>query len=140
MPVSIDMSNQGIWNSYGVDGYGEFNYFILDSTTRIPAGFPYTLYSATGYGGVLLIGGQNPYTGEAGPLAYDLSCPVERLPNVRVYVDGNSMEAICPDCGSHYNVTEAGGAPMSGPAEAMHYALTPYQCYPTVNGGYIITQ
>lgn len=140
MPVSIDMSNQGIWNTYGVWGYGQYSYFIYTGTIREPSGFPYNYSSATGYGGVLLISGQNAFTGDVGPLAYDLSCPVERMPDVRVYVDGNSLEAVCPECESHYNVVEAGGAPLSGPAASMHYGLTPYQCYPTTTGGYIITR
>ena len=139
MAVHIDLSNQGLWNTYGVNAYGQFNNFIFTTSLRIPSGFPYTYNSATGYGGVLLICGQNPYTGDIGPLAYDLSCPVERMPDIRVYVDLNNYQAVCPDCGSHYDIVEAGGAPLSGPAAAMHYALTPYQCYPTLNGGFIIS-
>ena len=138
MAVNIDMSNQGIWNWYGVHSYGEFNYFIFTSKWRLPAGFAYTYNSATGYGGVLLICGQG-FSGDVGPLAYDLSCPVERLPDVRVFIN-DYLEAECPDCGSRYNVTEANGAPVAGPAYSMHYALTPYSCYPTTSGGYVITR
>lgn len=140
MAVSIDLSNQGVWNTYGVSGYGQHRDFIFSNNERQPAGFPYNYNSATGYGGILLISGQNPYTGDIAPLAYDLSCPVERLPYVRVYVDDDTLEAVCPDCDSHYNVTEAGGAPLSGPAASMHYAMTAYQCYPTTTGGYIISR
>lgn len=140
MAVNIDLSNQGIWNSYGVHGYGQYVNFIFTTGIRQPSGFPYNLNSATGYGGILLIWGQNAFTGEVGPLAYDLSCPVERLPSVRVYIDNNTLEAVCPDCGSHYDVIEAGGAPRSGPAEAMHYALTHYECYPTSTLGFIVTR
>ena len=140
MAVSIDLSNQGIWDTWGVHYPGQHFEFILRNPVREPAGFPYSYGSATGYGGVLLIYGQNSFTGEVGPLAYDLSCPVERMPEITVYVDENSLEAICPDCGSHYNVLEAGGAPTEGPADAMHYAMTQYQCLPTINGGYIITR
>ena len=139
MAVNIDLSNQGIWNSYGVNGFGSFNTFILANGIVEPAGFPYIYNSATGYGGVLLIYGQNPYTTEVGPLAYDLSCPVERLPNVRVYVDLLTLDAVCPECDSHYNVIEAGGTPISGPAKEMNYAMSAYQCLGTVTGGYIIT-
>lgn len=136
MPVNIDLSNQGVWNSYGVTAFGQFNLFIIDQ--RIPAGFPYIYNSATGYGGVLLICGQNPFSGDVGPLAYDLACPVERLPSVKVYVN-DDLNAVCPDCGSIYNIIEAGGTPVSGPAKDMGYALSPYQCLATVNGGYFIT-
>lgn len=140
MAVNIDLSNQGIWNSYGVFGYGDYRYFILTTDIREPAGFPYQYNSATGYGGVLLIGGQNVFDGDVAPLVYDLSCPVERLPYVRVEIDNETLEAVCPDCESHYNVVEANGAPVSGPAKSMDYALTPYQCYPTSTGGYVITR
>lgn len=139
MAVYIDLSSQGLWDTYGVEGFGQYNMFIFTSNTRVPAGFPYSYNSATGYGGILLISGQR-FSGDVQPLAFDLSCPVERLPNVRVYIDNNTLDAICPDCGSHYNVVEANGAPLSGPAEAMHYALTPYECYRARTGGYVITR
>lgn len=139
MAVNIDLSNQGIWNTWGVHGYGDSRKFIYTDKIREPSQFPFSYNSATGYGGVLLIVGQG-YSGDVEPLAYDLSCPVERQPDVRVAIDGNTLEAVCPDCGSHYNVVEAGGAPVSGPAESMHYALTPYSCYPTNQGGYIVTR
>lgn len=138
MAVNINLDNPGLWSVYGVHGYGDSMEFILTDNMRVPAGFPYAFNSATGYGGVLLISGQSTATGDTAPLAYDLSCPVERMPDIRVYVDPVTYDAICPDCGSHYNVTEGGGAPISGPAEAMHYAMRPYDCYPTVNGGYLI--
>ncbi|MCH5218276.1 MAG: hypothetical protein J1F07_07000 [Muribaculaceae bacterium] len=138
MKVNIDLSNQGLWNTYGVHTYGQVNDFILE--LRLPAGYPYGYNAGTGYGGVMLIYGQNGFTGEVGPLAYDLSCPVERKPDVRVYVDHESLEAVCPECGSRYNVVEAGGTPVADPAKGLHYGLTPYQCYPTTNGGYVITR
>ena len=137
--VNIDMSNPGLWISYGVAGVGDFNYF--DINQRIPAGFPYTYNSATGYGGVLLVFGFDPNLGMPGPLAFDMSCPVERLPEVRVKIDPDSNdEAVCPECHSHYNVIDGIGAPVSGPAVKMKYALTPYACYPVNNGGYIISR
>ena len=140
MAVNIDLSNPGIWSTFGVHGFGDYEYFIFSSSERKPPNFPYSYNSATGYGGVLLIGGQNVYTGDVAPLAYDLSCPVERMPDIRVKVDDETDEAVCPVCESHYNVVAANGAPVSGPAVSMKYAMTPYNCYPTVNGGYIITR
>lgn len=140
MAVNIDLSNQGIWNTYGVEGFGQYNKFIFTTKERIPSGFPYTYNSATGYGGVLLIWGQNAYTGDVSPLAYDLSCPVERSPEVRVNVDHDTYEAVCPVCFSHYNIIEGNGAPLEGPALSMHYAMSHYECYPTTNGGYVITR
>lgn len=137
MPVNIDLSNPGIWQSYGVEGVGEFDEFIIGNGVVKPSGFPYTYNSATGYGGVLLIGGQDPFTGDVGPLAYDLSCPVERSPEVRVKVDLTNLDAVCPECGSHYNVITLGGAPVEGIAKDLGYGLTRYRC-DRINGGYII--
>ena len=140
--VNIDLGNAGVWATYGVSGYGPHREFILADGIRLPAGFPYTVYSKTGYGGVLLIGGFNPFTGEIGPMAFDLSCPVERKPDVRVYIDEETFDAICPVCGSHYNVVGSYGAPLTDPAKAFNYALTPYRCVPIFSAnvitGYVI--
>ena len=61
---------------------------------------------------MLLISGVDAFTSEAGvPLAYDLSCPYERKPDIRVRMvaDGILPMAVCPECGSKYDVTESGG-------------------------------
>lgn len=140
MPVSINITGAGMWNTYGVAGTGLSRDFILRE--GIPAGFPYTQGSATGYGGVLLIGGMDPFTSEPNvPLAYDLACPVERKPTVRVYIDPANLDAVCPECGSHYNVVTGGGAPVSGVALTgqRKYGLRRYQCLGGSAGGYYIT-
>lgn len=142
MPVSVNLSDPGIWNTYGVSGFGVFRNFIMGENPAQPSGFPYTADSRTGFGGVLLIGGMDPYTAQTSAiLAYDLSCPVERQPDIRVYIDGETFVAVCPQCGSHYDVTMAGGAPVSGPAASKkrNYGLKRYQCLGTQYGGYIIT-
>lgn len=140
MPVQIALNNPGLWATYGVAGYGQTRNFIRED--RVPANFPYTETTYTGYGGVLLIMGMDPYSaGDVVPLAYDLSCPVECLPTVRVAVDPASLEAVCPSCHSHYDVTLAGGAPVSGPAltGVTKYALQRYRAYPQ-GGGYMIAR
>lgn len=142
MPVSIDLTNVGVWSTYGVSGIGDYNYFVnISGEERLPAGFPYKVNSATGYGGVLLIEGMDPFTLETmTPLAYDLACPVERNRSVRVYIDEN-LEAVCPVCDSHYNVLTAGGAPTAGQALTgeKKYGLQRYVCSPSSYGGYYIT-
>ena len=88
-PVNISLSPDGVWHTYGVSGYGIYRCFIKDE--RQPSGFPYTDRTYTGFGGVLLISGMDPFTSEAGvPLAYDLACPVERKAEtkVRIQPDG----------------------------------------------------
>lgn len=140
--VSINLGDAALWNTYGVAGYGMSRRFILSPSLREPAGFPYSGQSATGFGGVLLINGMDPFTATTDtPLAYDLSCPVEVKPSVRVEIEGERYEAVCPVCGSHYDVTMGGGSPLSGPAATDKYkvGLRRYRCLPTGSGGYLIT-
>ncbi len=142
LPVNIDLSNPGLWNTYGVAGIGINRQFILSVSPniRIPANFPYKGSSATGFGGVLLIGGMDPFTNDPNvPLAYDLACPYCRNNQIRVHVDSDTMEAVCDNCDSHYNVVMSGGTPISGPALTKRYAMRRYDCLPTSSGGYIIT-
>lgn len=131
MPVQIVLANPGLWTTYGVFAYGQHRDFIRE--TRTPANFAFTETTYTGYGGVLLIMGMDPFgAGAMIPLAYDLSCPVECQPNIRVAIDENTLEAVCPVCNSHYDVTVAGGAPTAGPALTgdVKYGLQRYRCVP----------
>lgn len=141
-PVHIDMSDRGLWSTYGVSGFGSFDYFVCRSGAPVsPAGFPYKDGAATGYGGVLLIEGMDPFAlNTSVPLAYDMSCPVERSQSITVAIDPETFEAVCPVCESHYDVTMGAGAPTSGPAltGSRQYGLRRYSCHPTTLGGYII--
>ena len=137
LPVTIRLSNTGLWNTYGVTGFGQYRYFIRQ--LREPSDYPYTEQTYTGFGGVLLIGGMDPFTADTQvPLAYDLACPVEGKSDIRVFIDGERFDAVCPVCGSHYDVVMAGGAPVSGPAAEKKYGMKRYACIPTSNGGYDI--
>lgn len=144
MPVSIDLASSGTWNTFGVSGFGDFRYFVLiNGSATEPSGFQYQHGASTGYGGVLLIEGMDPFTLETlTPLAYDLSCPVERSRTIRVriYPDKQYL-AICPECESTYDVTMGGGAPTSGPAlTGEHkYGLRRYYCRPGAFGGYYVS-
>lgn len=141
LPVYINLSGAGMWNSYGVSGVGLSRSFINWQGVVSPDGFPYNANTYVGFGGVLLIGGVDPFTSEPNvPLAYDLSCPVERSQTVRVFVDTENLEAVCPECGSRYDVITAGGSPVAGPAlEGKYkYGLRRYSCDPGSGGGYII--
>lgn len=140
MPVNIQLADAGIWNSYGVSGFGSYRRFILAGGIREPKGFPFSQTSATGFGGVLLISGMDPFTSTTDtPLAYDLACPVERQADVRVEIESETYNARCPVCGSIYNVTTAGGTPVSGEATRIHCGLRRYRCLPSGYGGYVIT-
>lgn len=141
LPVYINLSGAGMWNSYGVSGVGISKNFINRDGVISPSGFPFTATTYLGFGGVLLIGGVDPFTSEPYvPLAYDLACPVECKANVRVYIDSDNLDAVCPECGSHYDVVIAGGSPVAGPALTgeYKYGLRRYICDPSMQGGYII--
>lgn len=138
-PVNLNLASPDLWSIHGVSGYGEFKLFIKE--LRIPKDFAYTDRTVTGYGGVLLISGVNPFTLEAGvPMAYDLACPVEAMPDVRVSIqtDGLVPEAVCPKCGSHYDVVERAGSPISGPAFSSKVGLRRFECREGQFGGYLI--
>lgn len=143
MLVNISLADAGVWNTYGVAGFGSNRNFIYSSNgTSQPVGFSYKYGSGTGFGGVLLIEGMDPFsTVTAIPLAYDLACPVERKADVRVKVDNDTYVAVCPQCNSTYDVTMQRGAPLSGVAATgkYKYALKSYTCIPSGSGGYYIT-
>lgn len=137
-PVHISLDNPGLWNTYGVSGFGSHRYFILNS---LPEGFPYQSNSATGFGGVVLIEGLDPYNSLGSyPLAYDMACPVERNPEIRIVIDRDNYVAYCKQCGSTYDVTMAAGAPIGGEAASgkYRYSLKMYRVVASNNGGFNI--
>lgn len=139
MPVAINLSTPDLWTTYGVADFGSYRMFIRQLSE--PRNFPYNVGTTTGYGGVLLISAVDPFNGSAVlPMAYDLSCPVECKPDIRVRVAVDDMLpfAVCPDCGSHYDIMEQAGAPTYGPAKSRKLGLRRYDCYATQYGGYII--
>lgn len=85
----------------GVMAYKEY---ILGKTSGLGA------TERTGLGGVLV------YHSGDGYFAYDLSCPNETQASVRVEMDENGIYAVCPKCGSTYNVFEGYGRLEKGPA------------------------
>ena len=129
--VNIDLGNQGYWDTYGVHTVGQFRYFI--KSEKQPADFPYTAMTYTGFGGILLV---TDLSGS--PLAYDLACPVECTPNVRVVFDTSTLQAVCHKCGSRYDVCEFNGSPLSGPAHEHKYGLRRYRAVRASAGGYTI--
>lgn len=128
--VYIPFSDVGVWNTYGVAGALSSRSFIKAS--KLPSGYPYTEVSATGFGGVLLVG---DFNGE--PRAYDLACPVEVKASVRIAVDIEAAVAECPVCHSVYDVFRFGG-PLSGTAAEKGYALTRYSVGATASGLYML--
>lgn len=85
----------------GVMAYKEY---ILGKTSGLGA------TERTGLGGILVYHSVNGYH------AYDLACPNETQASVRVEMDDDAIYAVCPKCGSKYNVYEASGNRVEGPA------------------------
>ena len=133
-PVWIAFQTQSIWEKYGVPGALDHKRFIKEQ--GIPeAGF-FTASSQTGYGGVLLVG---DILGR--PVAYDLSCPVENRPDIRIKVDEQTNDAYCEHCHSRYDIYSNYGTAVSGPADEYGYGLTIYMVGPGPNGEYrVITR
>lgn len=129
--VSVVFSTVGEWNTYGVGGALEYRRFIRSE--NIPANFPYTATTYTGFGGILLVG---DIYGE--PKAYDLSCPVECKKDVRIAVDRDNNIAECPVCHSTYDVFSNDGYPLSGLAAQRGYGLQRYHVTRGASNYYMI--
>lgn len=130
-PVFLTFS-QAEWMTFGVISIGTHRYF--NKSQSLPANFTYKENFATGFGGILLVGGVG---GE--PYAYDASCPNEGDASVVVSIDRNSFEAVCPKCNSHFEVINGTGVSVSGHAYEKHYALKHYKSIKNSDGGYTIT-
>lgn len=131
MPVSLTFATVAQWNTYGIGGAMDYRIFIKQD--RLPANYPYTAISATGFGGLLLVGDIN-----GNPTVYDLACPVERRSDVRVFINTTSMVAECPNCHSTYDVFSLNGHPLSGPAAEQGFGLRHYYVGPGRGGEYMI--
>ena len=131
-PVYLSFFSQGDWDVYGVTGAGAYKRFILTDKERIPADYPYSALSQTGFGGILLL---TDYLGE--PHAFDLACPVERQYNVRIAIDTKTNNARCPKCLSEYDVFTNLGTPVAGPALKRGYGLQRYSVSRGINGEYM---
>lgn len=130
-PVYLTFS-QAEWMKFGVISIGTNRYF--NKSQSLPANFTYKENFATGFGGILLVGGVG---GE--PYAYDASCPNEGDASVVVSVDRNTFEAVCSKCKSHYEVINGTGVSVSGPPSEKHYVLKRYKSIKNADGGYTIT-
>lgn len=143
LAVNLNLTPLPVWQNYGpTQNPGDARRFIL--AEREPSGFPWMAQTRTGYGGLLIVWGFDPFTSDPTALAYDLSCPVECKPDVRVaMVEGDDFPvAQCPLCKSRYDVVQRGGAPISGKALQQNWGLRSYLCVPPANadlGGFLIT-
>ncbi|MDE6495368.1 MAG: hypothetical protein K2L30_03925 [Duncaniella sp.] len=119
-PVYITFTTEAEWRLYGTPAASDVRRFI--KSEKLPARFPYTAMSETGFGGVMLVCdalGENR--------AFDLACPVEVSQKVRIYVPEGEINAQCPVCGSTYDIMSGYGHPLSGPAQKDGYWLKTYR-------------
>jgi len=128
--VHIDLSTYAMWGVYGVNGMGDYR--IFNREKFLPSNFPYNVNTYTGYGGVLLMMGLD------GPMAYDLSCPVEASPTITLTIDATNFEAVCSRCNSHFNPLTGAGGPVRGVAINNKVGMRQYRVLPS-GGGYIVT-
>lgn len=130
-PVSIIFPTSVEWTIYGVPAAMSYKRFIRQN--RVPNNFPWLATTQTGYGGVLLVGDVM-----GNPKAYDLSCPVECKPDIRISIDTSTQTAKCSKCGSEYDVFTLEGHPLSGPAAKNGYGLKRYRVGPGRDGNFMI--
>lgn len=126
--VRIAFNSPAEWEIYGTPAAMDYRRFVR--TERIPADFPYTALTYTGFGGVLLVADVM-----GNPQAFDLACPVEVRYDVRLFINDH-YEAECPVCHSTYDVFLNYGAPLSGPAAKKGYSLTRYRVVEGSGGEY----
>ena len=79
----------------------------------------------TGFSGVLVVCGIDNY-GNAAYYAFDLCCPHEAKKNIIIEAD-NAGKAICPECGTEYDIGYGTGAPTKGVSQ---YPLRKYYMAP----------
>ena len=124
-PVRMEF-NQQVWGIYGVHTYGE--HCIFDRSRGLPSGYyNYDPDALTGWGGVLLVSGYNFETGDY------------NMPKGLLSFDGETLEAYCPNCKSHFDVCEGAGTPTAGPAAQSGYSLRRYRVIEMSSGGYMVT-
>jgi hypothetical protein len=131
--VRLSFDTSAEWQMYGTPGALDHKNFINSGTTRVPANFPWTALTYTGFGGILLVGDIS-----GAPYAYDLACPVEIKSDVRIKIDEDALEAYCPTCGSRFAVFTNYGSPLSGEAKRLKRGLRRFTVGPGSNGEYMV--
>lgn len=132
--VYIPFATAGDWEAYGVSGAMQSRVFVR--WLALPEHYPYQDYCFTGFGGVLMT-----CTALSNYCAFDMACPVEHSPEVRVAIDSELNMAVCPKCGSIYDVfqlEESPGYPVGGPARKDGYGLTVYRVAFGADGCYAL--
>lgn len=92
---------------------------LLSPSTMLRLTSPEHSHERLGYGGLILVHGL-----EWGAYyAFDLSCPYENRPDVRIIIDG--LRVMCPSCKSEYDILGGSGAVLVGVSRS---PLKRYSC------------
>lgn len=70
----------------------------------------------TGFGGVLVYHGVNA-SGMDQYYAFDAACPYEAKTSIIVEITDDGLYAICPKCGSKYDLLNGIANPLEGPSD-----------------------
>lgn len=115
-PVNLTINLDYEWRLKASQAYKIFN----KSNTQ------YQYNAQTGMGGILIYNGFDNNGGAHRYYAFDAACPYESQSNVIVEVDSDGLHAICPKCGSKYELLYGLGNPIEGPSTKylQHYPVT----------------
>lgn len=103
--LELDLTNQD-WKLKEVMAYKIYTQKNIDLAGEM-----------TGYGGVLVYHGLSSSGANNTYYAFDAACAYEAQSNIIVDVDNDHVYAVCPKCGSKYELLNGFGNPVSGPAE-----------------------
>ncbi len=79
----------------------------------------------TGFGGILVYHGLSG-SGSGAFFAFDAACPHEASTNTIVEVDEAAIYAVCPKCGSKFELLNGIGNPVEGPCAEDKQSLKQY--------------
>lgn len=100
MPVYLELDLNGTYSTF------------RNPLDTVVYEYPVTVKDRIGYGGVLInIGYDEKY------YAYDLACPYEAKPDIRVYPDESGMKVVCRKCGSEFDIWNGTGMVSKTPSK-----------------------
>jgi nitrite reductase/ring-hydroxylating ferredoxin subunit len=101
-PVYLELDLTGRYSTFR----NPYDTVVYDYNT------PKTVKDYIGFGGILVNVG---YDGNY--YAYDLACPYDVDPGIRVYPDRSGMKAICKSCGSEFEIWNGTGMVSKKPSK-----------------------
>ena len=90
----------------------------------------------TGFGGVLVYHGLSTM-GTGAFYAFDAACPYEASSTVVLSVDESAVYAVCPECGSKFELLNGIGNPVEGPCAEKRWQLRRYAVETSGNKVYV---